>query len=396
MNGGLTLLLVGAVFCAVLAPASCQNESDAAQKVAIFRESAQRQEIQFKNGDDLLAGTLYSPASKTNAPAVVLLAGSERSKRGGLKNSIAKYFADHGVVALTYDSPGTGASSGNALLQTSADRVDEALSAVAFLRQQKGIQPQAVGIFGGSEGANIALLAGAKSDAVGFVIPVSGSLGISILDVLRYSAEKKGYAEGLSPQQILQAITFKELAFALLSGVELVEWSLLEDRVKPWNDANWPKFIMAVRQGQTQLTAEQKKSLLASLREIIPAFATQPWFKVVDVGNSVQRLLALDAATFFCLLESGRFSQDWVRDLIFTADDLRCPVLAIWGAEDSFLPPNQSAARLKKYFADSKHPDADVIVFTNASHYLTNPSSPKDFVPGYLETMANWIHHRFP
>ncbi|NQU49112.1 MAG: alpha/beta hydrolase [Planctomycetes bacterium] len=391
----MTLLLVGAVFSAVLTPASCQNESDAAQKIAIFRESAQQQEIQFKNGHDLLAGTLYSPASKTNAPAVVLLAGSDRSKRGGLKNFIAKYFADHGIAALTYDSPGTGASSGNALLQTSADRVAEALSAVTFLKRQKGIQPQAVGIFGGSEGANIALLAGANSDEVGFVIPVSGSLGVSILDVLRYSAEKKGYAEGLSPQQILQVITFKELAFALLSGVELVEWSLLEDRVKSWNDANWSEFLGAVRQRQTQLIPEQKESLLASLRKIIPAFTTQPWFEVVDVGNSVQRLLALDAATFFGLLESGRFSQDWVCDLTFSADQLRCPVLAIWGAEDSFLPPNQSAARLKKYFADTKHPDSDVIVFANASHYLTKPSSPKDFVPDYLETMADWINHRF-
>ena len=395
MNGGLTLLLVGAVFSTVLTTTSFQNAVHDSQQDSIVRKSVQ-QEVQFKNGRDLLAGTLHRPASKTNATAVVLLAGSDRSRRGGLRNSIAKYFADHGIAALTYDSPGTGGSTGNALLQTNADRVAEALSAVTFLKLQKGIQPQAVGIFGGSEGANIALLAGAESNDVDFVIPVSGSLGVSILDVLRYSAEKKGYAAGLSQQHILQAITFKELAMALLSGVELVEWTLLEDRVKSWKDANWSKFIAAVRLRQTQLTPEQKESLLATLRKIVPTFATQPWFKVVDVGNSVQRLLALDAATFFGLLESGRFSQDWVRDFTFTADDLRCPVLAIWGAEDSFLPPNQSAARLKKYFADSKHPDSDVIVYANASHYLTKPNSPKEFVPNYLETMANWIHHRFP
>ena len=70
-------------------------------------------------------------------------------------------------------------------------------------------------------------------------------------------------------------------------------------------------------------------------------------------------------------------------------------MLAIWGQEDSFLPPNQSAARLKKYLMDSNHADYEVIVFKNASHVLTVPGSREDFVPGYLDTMTNWLGRRF-
>lgn len=296
---------------------------------------------------------------------------------------------------MVYDSPGTGASSGNALLQSSGDRVAEALSAVAYLRGLQGISSKAVGLFGGSEGANIALLASAEDPGVAFVIPVSGSLGVSVLDILRYSAEKKGYERGLTPDEIAQATTFKEITFALLSGVEIVEWSLIESRAKQWEDATWPAFIDLARQREKELTHQQKEAFLNSFRKIVARFETQRWFEVVDVGNAVQRMAALDTDTFFGLLNSGRFSQDWDRGLCFSAEDVRCPVLAIWGQEDSFLPPNQSAARLEKYLTDSKHPDYEVIVFPNASHFLTVPGSRSEFVPGYLDTMVSWVGSHF-
>ncbi len=296
---------------------------------------------------------------------------------------------------MVYDSPGTGSSSGNALLQSSADRVAEALSAVAFLRRQQGIRSTAVGLFGGSEGANIALLACAEDPGVAFVIPVSGSLGVSILDILRYSAEKRGYEQGLTPDEIAQAMTFKEIAFVLLSGVEIVEWSLIESRVKQWEDALWPMFIAIAKQRGTELTQKEKQAFLDSFRKIVAHFETQRWFAVVDVGNAVQRMLSLDTNLFFSLLESGRYSHDWERSLCLSDVDIRCPVLAIWGEEDSFLPPHQSAARLKKYLMDSDHPDYEVIVFQDASHFLTLPGSRSDFVPGYLDTMVNWVSRRF-
>lgn len=335
--------------------------------VATAKLKPEEQEIRFTSGSAGLAGTLFRPAERADCPAVVVLAGSDRSERGGLRTSIARHFAAHGVAAMIYDSPGTGSSSGNALLQSNADRVAEALSAVAHLRGLPGIRPTAVGLFGGSEGANVALMACAKSPGVAFVIPVSGSLGVSILDILRYSAEKKGYERGLTPDEIAQAMTFKEIAFALLSGVEIVEWSLIASRVKQWEDATWPAFIDIAKQRGKELTHLEKEAFLVSFRKIVARFETQRWFKVVDVGNAVQRLVGLNTDAFFGLLESGRYSRDWERSFCFREKEIRCPVLAIWGQEDSFIPPNQSAARLKKYLIDTSHPDYEVIVFPDAS-----------------------------
>lgn len=303
---------------------------------------------------------------------------------------IARHFAAHGVAALVYDSPGTGASTGNALLQTRDDRGTEALSAVDHLRGMPGIRSTSVGLFGGSEGADVALLASARDPEVAFVIAVSGAMGVSILDVLRYSAEKKGYEQGLTLEETTKAMTFKEIAFAFLSGVEIVEWSLIESRVKRWDDDTWATLIGIAKQRRERLTRPQKQALLNSLRQVVDQFKTQRWFATVELGNAIQRTVSLDVDTFFRLLEAGRYARDWDRSLC-DVSRIRCPVLAIWGQEDSFLPPNQSAARLKKSLAESNHPDYEIKVFPKATHFLTVSGSTTDFIPGYLDTTTDWL-----
>ena len=395
LRAKLGTLVVLAISAALLLSGPCVAAPEAQAERASPAQHGREEEVRFANGATSLAGTLFWPTEHGNWPAVVVLAGSDRSERGGMRTAIARHFGAHGVAALVYDSPGTGASSGNALVQSIADRVVEALAAVAYLRELQGIRSTAVGLLGGSEGANIALLAGAENPGVAFVIPVSGSLGVSIIDILSYSAEKKGYEQGLSADEIAQATTFKEIAFALLAGVDIVEWPLIESRVRQWEGEPWSELIELARQRGREVTPAEKHAFLDSFQRIILHFETQRWFAAVDVSNAVQRLLGLDADTFFDLLESGRYARDWERSLCFSAADLRCPVLAIWGEEDSFLPPRQSAERLKKYLLDSNHPDFEVIVFPDASHFLTPPGSRTGFVPGYLDTLVTWIDRRF-
>lgn len=353
------------------------------------------QQVRFASDSDSLAGTLYWPVERVGCPAVVVLAGSDRSRRGAVRSAIAESLANRGIAALVYDSPGTGASSGNAMMQSSADRVREALSALGFLEGLPAIRPGAVGLFGGSEGANIALLACAEDPGPAFAIPVSGSLGVSVLDILRYSAEKRGYRRGLSTDEIARAVAFKEIVFVLLSGADIVEWSLIAAKAERWEDADWPRLVDLVRRFGESSDPRQRKAFLDSFRAIVTHFAEQRWFAAVDVGNAVERMLSLDDATFFRLLESERYSGDWERSLCIGEAGRRCPVLAIWGEEDSFLPPRQSAARLGKYLEDSDWPDYELVVFPGGSHTLTAPGSATNFVPGYFDTMATWIKTRF-
>lgn len=124
--------------------------------------SVRKNEVSFTDGSALLQGTMFLPELKANVPGVVILGGAERGPRNPYKEGMAAFFASNGIAALIYDSPGTGRSTGNALLQTKDDRVREAANALHFLCAQDGVNAKEVGIWGISEGANIALLAAAR------------------------------------------------------------------------------------------------------------------------------------------------------------------------------------------------------------------------------------------
>jgi pimeloyl-ACP methyl ester carboxylesterase len=66
----------------------------------------------------------------------------------------------------------------------------------------------------------------------------------------------------------------------------------------------------------------------------------------VDRG-SLERVLSLDAHVLFRLLRSGSLARgDWYqgRDELDLLSQVRCPVLAVRGEEDDFLPAHRHAA----------------------------------------------------
>jgi pimeloyl-ACP methyl ester carboxylesterase len=257
-----------------------------------------------------------------------------------------------------------------------------------------GIDADAVGVLGGSEGANVALIAGARGARTAFVIVVSGSMGTSVLDVLRYSAEKRGYALGLTEDEIARAVTFKEIAFAILSGADIVEWPLVEDRVARWEGEPWAELIDVAKKRRDDLAPAQKQAMLDSFRRVVDEFSAERWFGAVDAAGAVQRFARLNIDAFFALIERGPYARDWDQDLCADAAAIRCPVLAIWGADDSFLPPRQSAARLEKMLSDAGHTDHTIRIFDGAGHFLTTSGPDADFAPGYVELLARWVADR--
>lgn len=354
----------------------------------------QREEpVRFSHVQHTLEGTLFWPSGDADFPAVVILAGSDRSRRGPLRMRIAKHFAAHDVAALVYDSPGTGASGGASLTQTRQERAVEALAAVDFLRGMPGIRASAVGLLGGSEGADVALIGAAQDPDLAFVIAVSGAMGVPIIDVLDYSAEKRGRDMGLDTDAINKAKTFKEIAYVFLSGTDILDWPAVESRVKGWNDGTWRTFIDITRQRKNHLADAKKRDVHVAFMQIINRFKREPWFGAVDVGNAVQQLAALDVNGFFALLESGRYAGDADRGL-GDVGNIRCPVLAIWGEDDAFLPPKEAAAKLGDALALTHHGDYEIKLFPHASHVLTVPGSTSEFVPDYLETMTHWLSLR--
>ncbi len=355
------------------------------------------EEVTFANGKDVLAGTLYLPKQVEPCPAVVLLTGSNRGARGPLLAKIAQHFARNGIAVLHYDSAGTGKSTGNTLLQSRADRAREAAEAIRFLRTKRGIDPRHIGLWGGSEGASIALLAGALyPQDVSFVVPVSGPIGGSLFEGIYHSAECFAADHHLTLDEMQKIVTFEQLCYVFLTGLDMLEWPVVETRVKRWPDEPWAEFIeigrMRIR--SSTLTPEEKQTFARLLRQVMSTFLEAKWSKLMPFQKEqIKLVMNMDPRQLFAFLETPRFAEAWDWELRHRAEKVKCPVLGIYGEDDRQVPPNLNATRLREYLTEVKNGDFEVIVMPGADHVLakTGSGSDYDLIPGYLDKMTAWI-----
>jgi pimeloyl-ACP methyl ester carboxylesterase len=388
---------------AILAVSRTADENVLSANAETQNSGLTAEEVTFATEQEVLAGTLYLPKEGKPCAAVVLLTGSNRGPRGPLLSRIARHFALHGIAVLHYDSAGTGQSTGNASRQSRADRAREAISAVRLLRKQRDINPRQIGIWGGSEGASIALLAAATyGEEVSFVIPVSGGVGLgggSIFEQTYYSAERFVHAHKLTLDDMQKIVTFEQLTHAFLTGLNFLEWDLIETRTKRWSEEPWAEYIRIVqmRTRTTALTTAEKQEVMASFRHVMGTLVEAKWSKLMPWQKKhIKQFASLDAKQFFAFLGTARFAEDWDWDLRRKAEKVKCPVLAVLGEDDADVPPNLIATRLRQYLSDANNRDCEVRIIPGANHYITRTGSGVngDFAPGYLDMMTSWVHAR--
>jgi alpha-beta hydrolase superfamily lysophospholipase len=125
-----------------------------------------------------LAATFYEPLAKP-APAVVLVHMLGRSREDW--NALADRLEQAGMMVVAVDLRGHGRSGGTAA--TLAPMVDDVRAAIAWLSARPGVRPGAVGVVGGSLGANLAMLAGSTDPgirAIGLLSPSLDYRGVRI------------------------------------------------------------------------------------------------------------------------------------------------------------------------------------------------------------------------
>jgi len=137
-------------------------------------------ELNFRNGANLLAGTLFVPADVTPSAVVVAAVGAggvsyRESWRGAMAplwRLVVEHLVSKGIVFFIYDKPGVGLSSGDWVVQTIEERAAELLAAVRFVddRVPDGIP---IGLLGFSEGGVVAELAATGEPGISFIITLS-------------------------------------------------------------------------------------------------------------------------------------------------------------------------------------------------------------------------------
>jgi pimeloyl-ACP methyl ester carboxylesterase len=342
------LLLMGSLWgCAFQPPPEVQSQAPVTE------------DVRFRHGDTLLAGTLFRPATAGPHPAVALVLGSGAHDRtyGGVGTALGQHFARHGFACLAWDKPGVGQSTGDFHAQTLQDRAGEALAAVRFLRERKDIRREQVGLWGHSQGGTVAPLAASLSGDVAFVIEVAGWQGPAWQqDLVRVEAELR--ADGYPEADVHSATAFARKRMDLIRGTgPFEELDRAQEEVKglPWFGS----------------VHRCDPALFHSARRIVANAPAPPWGKV------------------------------------------RCPVLVIYGDRDTSTGPAEAQLAIIRHgLAEAGNRDVTEKVFADADHGLcrTKTGGPRelaerararkkeegpDFVPGYLDTLTTWLTRRF-
>jgi len=330
------------VLVALLCCAGCAlQESRRSLGPASHEES-----IRFANGNVILAGTLILPDGPPHRPAVFLFHGSGPQ---GRDLPTARWFAEQGFAALTYDKRGVGESTGDFRTGPFMDLCDDGLAAVKYLKSRKEIDPQHIGVWGLSQGGWLGPLAASRSTDISFVIAVSGP--------------------GVSPGEQMLVYYANELRDRGLPEAEVREADALRRDV--WN------YLFSG-------TGYEK-----ARRELDKARAKR-WFAEVDsqqdrLFEPLQQPSELDQPGSAIL----RFRREMTYDPVPALRALRVPALFLFGAEDRLIPVEKSAAIIRDVLTRSGHPDFTIQTFDHDDHGMHDGTGAID--PRYLDTMRRWL-----
>jgi uncharacterized protein len=293
-------------------------------------------EVSFTNGEVTLSGTLVLPPTKGPHPAVVIVNGSGSWVRNDSR-FLADFFALNGVAALIYDKRGCGRSTGDWNISGFDDLASDTLAGLELLKNRPDINPHQIGLWGVSQGGWIVGLAASRCADVAYIISVSGP-GITPEAQGAYCVEHWMKAAGYSEADVNEAGSL----------------FLLTIRCRR-TDSGW-----------NELNAERK------------ADQNKPWF---DACPYLDRD-APGASKFWQLI--GNY------DPVPALRTVHCPVLAIFGELDPWVPAQKSADILKTALAEADNYDVVIKIFPHADHGIADTRT-WTILPGFFALQRDWL-----
>ncbi|MBT8479164.1 MAG: alpha/beta hydrolase [Gemmatimonadetes bacterium] len=322
------------------------------QKVVRFEfPTIDAAETRFPAGQDTLAGVLYSPLDADRPPVVLLVTGRGYGTRHEMSNW-GRLLARQGIAALAFDGRGTGGSTGDNDSASAEDRFDDVRGALDFLAHRNDLGP--VGLLGNSAAGWIVPTIAAERDDVRFVVTLVGP------------------AESLADQQGHVTTAFMRASGEVFTEAEYEEAFEYQRRtvVLSQEGASWADFQRINRPARTSSWAEHA---------LIPDSLDAP-----DLDYFRRRI--------------GFTKPRW--------EQVRVPVLAVYGEDDVVVPPEDNVPLLQAALAGNE--DVTIVVLPGADHALARPDAwvgegewpdryyrPWTRSPFLFETVLDWIASRF-
>ena len=315
-----------------------------------------------------LAGTITTPEGAGPHPAVVLISGSGPQNRNSTLSGhdifwvLADHLTRNGIAVLRYDDRGVGRSGGSFKEATSEDFASDAQAAVEFLGSHPEVDGARIGLVGHSEGGLIAPMVATRVDDLAFVVLLAGP-GLRGDEILYLQGELIMTANGAPRRLIEKNRTAQE---ALYRAV----------REEPDAKAVRAQLLEVFEEFVGSLTSRERAMLGMSgdLQQVIDAqiaTVTSPWY---------------------------RFFLDY--DPAPALRRLRAPVLALNGAKDLQVPPQQNLEAIEGALNAGGNEDVTVRELAGLNHLFQTartgaPSEYGDieetFAPVALSTITDWI-----
>ena len=305
-------------------------------------------DVKFENQGTQLTGSFREPEGDRPGggpyPAVAFVDGSGPAERDGWDDE-AEVLAGAGFASLAWDKPGVGGSGGDWRDQSLQDRAAEALAAVACLAAQEDVDPARIVLLGGSQGGWVAPLAASMSPTVAGVITLSGP-GVSPYQQEAYRVEAMLRHAGVAEEQIAEAMAFfHHRATRLRRGDDLEE-----------------------------VLAEQL------------AHRDAPWYPALGDDGVVEHLAFM--------------ARIYDYDPVPALERVTCPLLAIWGQRDIYVPVAASAERFAAALGRAGNGSFRLEVVPDADHGLRLPATGDDErgprIPDLMDMIVTWLRRALP
>jgi dienelactone hydrolase len=336
------------------------NERGEPAHEAVRLDDHVTEDLTFRNGPVVLAGTVTVPRGPGRHPAVILIHGAGGTIPTRDFGYWSSYFSGHGLAVLAFDKRGGGASTGDANTASYEDLADDVLAGLTCLQSRSDIDANRIGFYGTSNGGYIAPLAATRSKGrVAFITVRSGSAW-KVGDNIAYEVGNDLRSRGFSEPDVSKGVAIRQRVTDFLISHPTIA------------SADWLALVSEVS-----------------------AVSNEPWFPWARVAWVP--LVSPENSTGLAYLNKLR--AEWQYDPIPYWREVRAPVYIMLGGLDRSVPSAESAPLLRGALADAGIPDATVRVFERGNHGLLEAHTGYEreilaldrYVAGFQDGLIEWI-----
>ena len=324
-------------------------------------------EVSYKNEkeDFQIGGTLSIPEGKGPFPAVILITGSGSQDRDEtIMNHkpfliIADYLTRRGIAVLRCDDRGIRKTGGSPAKATTMNFVDDVLSGIKFLKTQKEIDKDKIGLIGHSEGGIIAPLVAIRSKDVKFIVLLAGT-GVNGEKILLAQSKLIAAAEGIDKKTIKNNNKQQKQIYKMLRSIKD------EKQLKESLNKLFHKLYDELPKEDREKMPDPDKKIEMQIKQV-----SSPWFR------------------FFLTYDPAK-----------TLKKVKCSVLAMGGSLDLQVPAKNNLKKIKKALKKAKNKNVKIVELEGLNH-LFQPAKTgaiseyakieTTFSPKALKIMGDWI-----